>query len=1464
VVGGPISHIDVSVDLDPFTPLADLRDALVDWVARHGLPTPSEAVLVIAGDQQRRPLAPELSVFDAGVLSGHVVDIVERVSLHRASAGGTPTTQPERTVALDVTSGPEAGRTIVLGPGRHTVGRAPECDITLADPSMSRQHFAIEVSPSLDVVVDPNPAATNGTFLATEHLDGPRPLRPEEAFFAGSSQLVVRGARFDTIGQRDRLGQVSFNRLPYRRPIVRERKLDPLERPPERPGRRRFHMATLLIPIIGAVLFVYLTKRVEFLLLAGLSPLMMVSNHVSEGRSSKANYARDKAEFLKRVEARLVDVDAALGAERQERVTAAPDIPLLARQASGRLGRLWERPRNSPDFLELRLGLGAQPTRISTPIEAGGDPELRDLATEQLARHRRLALVPVTVPLDELGVTGLFGATEPVGALGTSLIMQAATLHSPEDLVVTAAIPAEATARWSWLKWLPHSRSVTSPVEGPQLVDEDGVDDLIRHLLGVVADRSTEDRVAGTPWPRVLFVLHEGAHANRALLATLLDAAAPAGIVTVWIGEEDSQLPRHCRATIRCVSPVEGPSLLRFTDPQLDDQTFELEGITAATADAMARTLAPARDVSAATLTTGIPRLVNLLDLPGLPGPDAQAIASNWSVSRPYRLDATIGMGADGPLSLDLVSEGPHALIAGTSGAGKSELLQTLVLALATRYPPERLNFLFIDYKGGAASSQFAPLPHTVGSVTNLDERLALRALASLQAELRRRMGVLEGRAKDLAEMLEVAPAEAPPSLVIVVDEFATLVKEIPDFMAGMVDVAQRGRSLGIHLVLATQRPTGAVNDNILANTNLRIALRVLDTADSRAVIDSKDAAGIPVPLRGRAYARTGPGALAPFQCAWAGAPFLPEEQASPVIVHPYPFSQPAIDEARSTAANADEMGERAQTQLAVMVRACRSAAELIGAPAPRRPWVEPLPEGLSLEQLLADDERRQTLRRADPGRYAVLGLGDLPEQQRQLVVDIDLEAEGGLLIFGAGGSGKTTLLRTIAADLAQQGSPDQVRLYVLDFSGRSMTQLEELPHVAAAAAGDDLEHVTRMITVLRLELERRRRLLADARVESVSALRAKRGAPSLPRLVVLLDSYAGFHATFEVGTYFSWILQLQQLVAEGRQVGIHVIMATSRQLGVPTALTSAIAARVVLRMATPDELIGLGVARQAAHGAELRPGRGFVHGSVELQVATVSEDPSGSAQAAAVTALADRLKAEGVRLANALKALPEMVKLDTQKLKKMRTGPLQVPLGIADLTLETVHVDLSRQNLVVLGPPMSGRSTALGAVAWALGEQADDIVLVGLGSFTSPLADFTCWHRAGFGRTRHQAVLDEVAAMIEGDEGDEVKLVLVLDAVEDLEAMEYSMRLEQLVRSDAVRVVATAEAVTLERAYSGWTAELKRNRAVLMLQPESAADVEAVTRAKPSLRPGQQFPPGRGVLVDHGRPTLIQVAYVL
>ena len=310
--------------------------------------------------------------------------------------------------------------------------------------------------------------------------------------------------------------------------------------------------------------------------------------------------------------------------------------------------------------------------------------------------------------------------------------------------------------------------------------------------------------------------------------------------------------------------------------------------------------LAPLRDATSASATTAIPRIVPLLSLFGPEPPTPLSVTSTWSAPKPYGLRAPIGMGPSGPLVLDLVEHGPHALIGGTSGAGKSELLQSIVAALIHEYPPTRLTFLFVDYKGGAATEVFNTVPHTVGYVTNLDASLSLRALTSLRAELNHRMRLMEGRAKDLAEMLEKHPDEAPPSLVIVVDEFATLVKEVPEFVAGVVDIAQRGRSLGVHLILATQRPSGSVNDNILANTNLRISLRMLDASESRTVIGVPAAADIALPLKGRGFAKLGPSDLIEFQSAYTGATLTEEAEVSPVTVHRFGSLPAARAETRS------------------------------------------------------------------------------------------------------------------------------------------------------------------------------------------------------------------------------------------------------------------------------------------------------------------------------------------------------------------------------------------------------------------------------------------------------------------------------------------------------------------------------------------------------------------------------------
>ena len=274
------------------------------------------------------------------------------------------------------------------------------------------------------------------------------------------------------------------------------------------------------------------------------------------------------------------------------------------------------------------------------------------------------------------------------------------------------------------------------------------------------------------------------------------------------------------------------------------------DGISVELARGLALALAPVRDADARR-SEGVADGVTLLDLLDCEEPDGDWVLGRWDAAS--GLGAVVGAAAGGSLSVDLRADGPHGLVAGMTGAGKSELLQTLITALAVSHPPNRLAFLLVDYKGGAAFKDCVRLPHTVGLVTDLDAHLTQRALASLNAELQRRERILrEAGAKDLADMESQDADGAPPSLLIVIDEFATLAKEVPDFVDGVVDVAQRGRSLGVHLLLATQRPSGVVSENIRANTNLRIALRVNEAAESSDVIGAPDAARIPRDRPGR------------------------------------------------------------------------------------------------------------------------------------------------------------------------------------------------------------------------------------------------------------------------------------------------------------------------------------------------------------------------------------------------------------------------------------------------------------------------------------------------------------------------------------------------------------------------------------------------------------------------------------
>lgn len=1463
-----MTSTDVVVDIDPDDTVQALTHALVDYANRYSpAPVPDDVAVVrgAAGSPPRQgdpPLDPTTPIVDSGLVSGDTV----LLSMARPPAPWVP----DLGLAIDVAAGPQSGRSVRIGPGRHTVGGGVGCDILVGDPTLARVQFTLEVSPVGELLVVPTPEAPTGTRVGGVTLDAPTVVMPGEEIQVGTSMLIVRRFSPDETRRRDRLGQVPFNRVPYRPAMIPQREFDELPGPPTTPDRKGLSVMQALVPALSGLGFFLMMKNNLFLIIMLATPLLFVVKHFTDKRGGKKKFMKDRAAFFDKVEARAAEVDHALDTERRVRLVAAPDLADLGHQAAFHMPRLWERDRIAGDLLNVRLGLGDRPSQITQRIRRGGDEDLQAAGHAMLAHHSFVLDVPVTVNVVEVGIVGLSGEPRQVAATGRALVAQAACLHSPEDLVVAAAIGEASTSDFDWLKWLPHVRSATSPLDGDHVVV--GAADtrrLLVNLLAVVGLRSERQRDFRAPdagsWPRVLVVMDEAAEPDRSLLSQLLDVGPALGIHMLWLGRSELQVPRQCRAVLQC-SGMGQPSMVRSTDPSVADQNVELDGAGPTAARTIARSLAPLRDASAGSATTAIPRIVPLLDVVGLDRPDGDSIAARWSMPRPYGLEFAIGQAVEGPLTLDLVEQGPHSLIGGTSGAGKSELLQTLVLSLAANYPPTRLNFLFVDYKGGASSAEFRELPHTVGYVTNLSGRLSMRALTSLRAELQRRMQLMEGRAKDLTEMLEEAPEDAPASLVIVVDEFAALVKEIPDFVAGIVDIAQRGRSLGIHLVLATQRPTGVVNDNILANTNLRIALRMLDPTDSDNIINSRDAADIPVPLRGRGFARTGPQTLVPFQTAWSGAPFVTSrgDERRAVDVHPFVLHPDlAVGAVAAEVDDEDRLPSvpaEPQTHLEVLVAACAAAARKLDLPPVRRPWVEPLPEVVPIAEVLADIAPADL--RRDPGRFAMLGRYDDPENQAQHPAVVDLETSGGLLVYGTGGSGKTTLLRSVALGMAEQGNADEVVLYALDYASRALDPLVELPHCAAVLQGDDDEGVTRLLTLLEREIEARRKALAAERAESLGALRQRTGKTHFPRIVVLIDGFGTFHATFDKSDRYEWQNTFQQIVTSGRQVGVHCVLTNDRRAGIAPALQSAISTRLVLRMASADDMSALNVPLKVAKDADLPNGRGFASwlggGSTEVQVSCLGSDPAGGSQVDALLARAVSLAASDPARAPLMPELPERFVIDSGA---PRGAALTAPLAVVDLTNAVLPVDLRRQNLVVLGSPQSGRSTALATVAQGLRASSEDMVrLLAIGGASSPLAKLDLWDEAGFSRASHARVAEALWERVADDEGVDAKVVLFIDTAEDVENMDVERPLEQLVRRECVRLVVACEAGTLSKAYSGWLATLKRNRGALMLQPESRVDVESVLNVRPALRPGQSFPPGRGIYVGNRDWTLVQV----
>ncbi|WP_460537895.1 FtsK/SpoIIIE domain-containing protein [Humibacter ginsengiterrae] len=1473
---------DIVVTADAAASISEIATAiaLLDPMGAQALasvPSAEAAPLTLRatlpGQAESVPLPPDVPVGEAWIASGAVVQLAPADVHFTANEAGSRI----QVATLTVLSGPDAGSSFPLALGTTVLGRDPGCDIVLHDGLVSKRHVRFETSDAVEVV---DLGSANGIVVDGGIVPRLR-IKREEVLVIGDSEVKVTVTHPDASGMAPKAGPVFFNRSPKVEVRYAGQEFAAPE-PPAEPEPQPFPLLAMIAPLlVGGLMFAF-SQQITSLLFILMSPVMMIGNSLTEKRRGKRRLKKSIAEFDERLAGLTEELDAELANETRLRTKESPSTDDALNQAILRGPLLWTRRPEHWSFLNVRLGVGRMKSRNT--IKTGGRGEILKAYQERLddvvASHTTIDNVPIVDDLYDSGALGIAGSPhQAIGSLN-SIMVQLTSLHSPAELAVAAIVSPRWSAELEWLKWIPHTSSPQSPIGVGHLADSASSGaTLVSALEGLIdsrlasrqvhrrgamkadaakLDRGSEvgkeqsDQGTQAQIPAMVVLISDDASVDRARLVQLAERAADAGVYPIWIADDVPALPAVCRTYLELSDdPGKGRvGLVRLGEVIEDVATETVDGGRALE---FARRMAAVIDAGAVTAdSSDLPRSISLVTLLGHDLVEAsEAVVDRWrqnnsvhdrsgAAPAPRRtgtLRATVGSAGIDPMHLDLRTQGPHALVGGTTGAGKSEFLQAWVLGMAAEYSPDRVTFLFVDYKGGSAFADCVHLPHCVGLVTDLSPHLVRRALTSLRAELRHREHLLNRKkAKDLLELERRGDPDSPPALVLVIDEFAALVGEVPEFVDGVVDIAQRGRSLGIHLIMATQRPAGVIRDNLRANTNLRVALRMADEADSTDVVGTKDAAHFDPGIPGRGVAKTGPGRLTLFQSGYAGGWTSREPERAGIDVAELRFGgEVRWEDPTAPDPDADLRRDPGPTDQQRLVASMIDAQGVAGIPAPRRPWLEELAPAYDLSLL-----RQRT------DSELLLGVADVPDLQEQVPIYFQPDVDGNLAIYGTGGSGKSTVLRTLACSAAITPRGGPVQVYALDFGAGALRMLDQLPHVGAVVKGDDIERVARLFRMLRKELDDRSVRFANANASNITEYRALTARPQEPRILLLIDGFPSFREDFEaVGNRAQLYDIFRDILTDGRQLGIHTAFTADRGGAVPSSVSASVQRNVVLRLADDDGYRMLDAPHDVLSSTS-PPGRALVDG-LETQIAVLGGSSVVSEQSAKVAKLAEAMQRAGVTLAPEVGSLP--VEYPQASLPD-RVGESPV-LGIGETDLVPIGFDPVGA-MVLSGPPASGRTTAFIAMARSLRRFDPSALLYYIGNSRSVASREPIWAEVATTAEAADALASKVSASVREEGG--TRIAVFIESIGD-----FSQSAADSALTDLIKAVNRSDHFLLaDGDQSGWASgwgmigEAKSSRRGLLLQPEST-DGDIILNTPLPRAARNEFPPGRGVYVARG-----------
>ena len=944
---------------------------------------------------------------------------------------------------------------------------------------------------------------------------------------------------------------------------------------------------------------------------------------------------------------------------------------------------LWERDLGQKDFLQLRLGVGDVPLNAEVKYPEKhftmDDDHLQDAMLALGMEPKQISGVPIGVSFAQNNLVGIYGADQAVDAMLRSLVLQAVALHGYDSLKIMLITDDRSVEKWNFVRSMPHFWSDDKSVRF-LAANDDEVKELSTVMESRILSRADSDNGYASFAPYYLIISTDSELSEKcASLQRLMKRRHNCGFTVIHTAQLLRQLPAETRLVISVGS--DAGRVYGREDTTGQGISFVPDRLNAAALDQLAANIANI-ELELDGQKYALPNMLTFLEMFGVGKIEHLNALTRWKENNPTKtLQTPIGVGTQGEafyLDLHEKFHGPHGLVAGMTGSGKSEFVITYVLSLAVNYHPDEVDFILIDYKGGGLAGAFedsergVKLPHLAGTITNLDGASVKRSLISIQSELRRRQRIFNDARKianegtmDIYKYQQLyrdkVVSEPVPHLFIISDEFAELKAQQPEFMEQLISAARIGRSLGVHLILATQKPSGVVDDQIWSNSKFRVCLKVQEKADSQEMIKCSDAAELS--QTGRFYLQVGFNELfALGQSAWCGAEYVPSE----TVEKPIDASIQVVDNLGRVMMQVKPeqkklpKDQRIKQIVAIVKYLSDLAAEENVSTQPL--WLDPIPGDICIADLEAKYGVSHGGFHLDP----IVGEYDDPFNQKQSLLTVPFTADGNCLVYGAAGMGKSTFLTTLGCSLLRHHSPEEVNLYIMDFGSETLRAFEKAPHVGGVMVSGDEEKVVNFLRMLSAEVESRKSLFADFGGDHASYCR--RSGKTVPNIVVLLNNYAGFVEQFE-----DYQDAMNLLLRDGTKYGIYFAITATNLNDVRYKMLQNF--KTVLTMQLNDATdYAVVVGRTEGLVPSKHKGRGLIALDTVYEFQTAYAFRSSDIQDQLRSFCAE-LAAKATAFARPVPVLPDAV--DLAFVKPYLKDLSDVPVGVAKRALNVLGVNL-------------------------------------------------------------------------------------------------------------------------------------------------------------------------------------------